>query len=292
MNYNLLKIFIKVAEFGSFTKAAKQLNQPKSRISRSISRLEEDLKTELIKRSTRSVNLTEAGKNLYQETQGLIHQLEKKVESIAHKSDEISGTLSISAPLDFGENVMPNLICEFTEIYPQINFRILLSDSYLDLMANDIDLALRVGRLKDSALKQKKITDTQLILVASKEYIDLKGRPKSWDEVSGYDLLSFWNENHQDPLEKMYKKYSLSPTIRANSFPMLKQLALASKGIALLPDTLCQREMNNRELIRILPTWGHTKSPLQIVFSGSRNLPKKTRAFIDFLTEKKDLFSS
>jgi len=290
MNFNLLKTFIKVAEFGSFTKAAHQLNQPKSRVSRSIGRLEEELKTELIKRSTRSISLTEAGKNLYQETQGLIHQLEKKVELMAGDSGDISGTLSISAPIDFGENIMPNLLCEFSKIYPKVNFKILLSDSYVDLTAHDIDLALRVGKLKDSALKQKKLADTQLILVASEEYISLKGSPKKWEDFSSHNLLSFYNENQQDPLGEMYQMFGISPTMRVNSFPMLKRLCLESKGIALLPSALCKREIAKGILARILPNWGTQKSPLQVVFSASKNLPPKTRAFVDFLSEKKELF--
>jgi LysR family transcriptional regulator for bpeEF and oprC len=290
MNFNLLKTFIKVAEFESFTKAAHQLKQPKSRVSRSIGRLEEDLKVQLIKRSTRSISLTEAGKDLYQETQGLIHQLEQKVESMSNSSGEVSGVLSISAPIDFGENIMPNLLCEFTKLYPKVKFKILLSDAYVDLTANDIDLALRVGRLKDSSLKQKKITETQLILVASKEYINLKGMPKSWEDFSDHNLLSFYNENHQDPLGDMYQMYGITPEMRVNSFPMLKKLVLESKGIAVLPSTLCKNEINKGRLLRVLPNWATQKSPLQVVFSSSKNLPPKTRAFIDFLTEKKASF--
>ncbi len=290
MNFNLLKTFIKVAEFESFTKAARQLKQPKSRVSRSIGRLEEDLKTQLIKRSTRSISLTESGKNLYQETQGLIHQLEQKVESMANSSGEVSGVLSISAPIDFGENIMPNLLCEFSKLYPSVKFKVLLSDAYIDLTANDIDLALRVGRLKDSSLKQKKITEAQLILVASKEYINLKGVPKNWKDLSGHNLLSFYNENHQDPLADMYQMYGISPDMRVNSFPMLKKLVLESKGISVLPNTLCKNEINKGRLIRVLPNWGTQKSPLQVVFSASKNLPPKTRAFIDFLNEKKASF--
>lgn len=290
MNYNLLKTFIKVAEFGSFTKAAHHLKEPKSRVSRSIIRLEEELGTELIRRSTRSIGLTEAGKNLYQETHGLINQLERKVELIASKAEELSGTLSLSAPIDFGENTLPVLLCKFSEIHPLINFEILLSDSYVNLTANNIDIALRVGNLKDSALKQKKLADTQLILVASAEYAILKGLPKKWEDFVNHNVLSFYNENHQDPLGQFYQMYGFSPSIRVNSFPMLKRLALESKGIALLPDTLCKKEMKNGVLVRVLPKWGHQKSPLQIVFSASQNLHPRTRAFIDFISEKKELF--
>lgn len=290
MNFNLLKTFIKVAEFESFTKAAHQLKQPKSRVSRSIGRLEEDLKVQLIKRSTRSISLTEAGKELYQGTQGLIHQLEQKVESMSNSSEEVSGVLSISAPIDFGENIMPNLICEFSKIYPSVKFKILLSDAYVDLAANDIDLALRIGKLKDSSLKQKKITETQLILVASKEYINLKGLPKSWEDFPDHNLLSFYNENHQDPLGDMYQMYGIIPEMRVNSFPMLKKLVLDSKGIAILPSTLCKKEISTGRLLRVLPNWGTHTSPLQVIFSSSKNLPPKTRAFIDFLTEIKTSF--
>lgn len=292
MNFNLLKTFIKVAEFGSFTKASHQLKQPKSRVSRSISRLEEDLGTELIKRNTRSISLTDKGKTLYQETQSLIHELERTVESLADESKEVSGTLSISAPIDFGEDVLPNLICEFTQINPQVDFRVHLSDSFIDLTANNIDVALRAGKLKNSSLKQKKITDTQFILVASSDYLELMGTPKSWSDIGRHKVLSYWNETKQDPLDQMYQQYGFSPSVRANSFPMLKKLAIEAKGIALLPNTMCIKEIRTNTLIRVLPSWGHEKAPLQVVFSASKNLPKKTRAFIDFIANKKDLIFS
>lgn len=285
-----MKTFIKVAEFESFTKAAHQLKQPKSRVSRSIARLEEDLRTQLIKRSTRSISLTEAGKNLYQETQGLIHQLEQRVDSMGNNSNEVSGTLSVSAPIDFGDGILPNLLCDFSKRFPKIKFKVLLSDAYIDLTANDIDVALRVGKLKDSSLKQKKLTETQLILVASKVYIDLKGLPTKWEELSGHNLLSFYNENHPDPLAEIYQMYGINPEMRVNSFPMLKKMALESRGIAVLPSTQCKIEVGKGELLRVFPKWATEKSPLQAVFSASKNLPPKTRAFVDFLAEQSTSF--
>lgn len=290
MNFNLLKTFIKVAEFGSFTKAARQLKQPKSRVSRSISRLEEDLKVELIRRSTRSLSLTEAGKKLYMETQGLIHQLEKKIKELSKDEEEISGVLSISAPIDFGESVMPKLLSEFSMIHPKVTFRILLSDSYIDLTAHDIDIALRVGRLPDSNMKQKKLTETELILVASKEYENLKGLPQKWEDMANYELLSFYSENHQDVLSEMYQIYGLSPAMRINSFPMLRKLALDSRGIAVLPNAMCKKDLTQEDLIRVIPEWSHRKSPLQMVFSPNKNLPSITRAFVDFVYERRKTF--
>lgn len=290
MNYNLLKVFIKVAELGSFTKAAHQLKQPKSRVSRSILRLEEDLKTELIQRTTRSISLTESGRKLYQETQSLINKLEETVEIFKDDSEEITGILSISAPIDFGEEILPQIFCEFNQLYPGITFKVLLSDSFIDLVAHDIDITFRAGKLKDSNLKQKKIGEAQFVLVASSDYLTLNGVPRTWKDISNLNILSYWNENQQDPLDQMYQQYGFSPLIRTNSFPMLKKLALESKGIALIPSTLCSKELKDGRLIRVIPSWGHKKNPIQLVFSGSKNLPKKTRAFIEFVSEKKDFF--
>lgn len=290
MNLNLLKSFIKVAEFGSFTKAARHLHQPKSRVSRSVARLEEELNLELIKRTTRAISLTEAGKSLYQGTQGPLFQLERKMESLSSEGESISGTLSLSAPLDFGDSLLPQLICEFSKQYPDIKFKVFLSDSYVDLVSNDIDLALRVGNLKDSSLKQKRLTDAKLILVASPAYLSLRGSPKKWSELSGHEVHSFFNENQNDPLGEIFQKYKFSPAMRINSFPMLKQLACHSKGIVILPNTICKKELNEGTLVRVMPHWSHQKSPLQIVYSASRGLPLKTRTFIDFLFSNKEMF--
>lgn len=290
MNLNLLKIFVKVAQLGSYTKASKLLNMPKSRISRAISRLEEDQQVELIRRSTRSLALTESGLRLYQDTRGLLDELESKIESVASGPGGIKGTLSLSAPVDMGQNILPKLIGEFSQRYPQIKFRIHLSDSYIDLNAFDIDVAIRAGNLKDSALKQKKLGQAQLILVASFDYLQRWGVPKNLKELKNHQLISFFNENQVDPLGDICHQYQITPLYRVNSFPLIKRLVRESKGIGILPDTLCFKELREGKLVRVLPQWCEKKSTIQAVYLASKNLSPKIRAFLDFLAEKENIF--
>ncbi|MCO4793486.1 MAG: LysR family transcriptional regulator [Bacteriovoracaceae bacterium] len=290
MNLNLLKTFIKVAELGSFTKAAKLLNQPKSRVSRTITRLEEDLRVELIKRSTRSISLTEAGLNLFQETRCLIADLESKIETITSEGEDITGVLSIAAPIDIGESFLSPLLNEFKQVHPNISFRIFLSDSYTDLTAYNIDVAIRVGNLKDSSLIQKKLVSSQLILAASSDYLHKMGTPKSLKDLKNHNVISFFNENQTDPLSEIYKKYSVEPVYRVNSFPLIKDLISESSGIGIIPNTICKREFSSGKFIHILKQWAHEKSTIQLVYPPTKNIPPKTRAFVDFIYERRDYF--
>ena len=289
MNLNLLKIFIKVAEFGSFTKAAKHLNQPKSRVSRSIARLEEELKVELIKRNTRSIHLTKAGENLYKKTYFQLSQIEETTNNFNKNEEEVSGTLTLSAPTDFVNYLLPEMVEEFSELHPKLSFKIHLGNSFVNLNTMDIDVAFRIGKLKDSSLKQKMMANTSFILVATKDYINLKGLPSSWEDLKDHKIMSYWNEMQNDPLDNYYKKYDIKSFIQINSFPLLKKSAIESKGIVLLPNVYCKKEVDNGKLLRVFPEWKNQVKPLQLVFSNNKNLSKKTRAFIDFVVSKKGI---
>tara|TARA_B100001248_G_scaffold262731_2_gene261836 strand:- start:6082 stop:6957 length:876 start_codon:yes stop_codon:yes gene_type:complete len=288
MRLNLLKTFIKVADLGSLTKAAQQLHQPKSRVSRSLARLEEDLGFTLMNRTTRSLSLTEEGRRLYQQTHTLLNDLESRLDNFSKTEEEPSGTLSISAPTDFAQNFLPSLLCLFSESYPHLQYRIHLSDDYVDLAAYDIDVAFRAGNLKDSSLKQKKISISQLILVASKDYLNIRGRPDAVAKLKQHAVFSYYNENTLDPLMDIYKRYQLQPTLRSNSFPLLKAMALEGKGIAILPDITCRKELREKTLEQVLPTWHARKGHLQLVYSAQKKLPPKLRCFIDFVAKNID----
>jgi len=287
-----LKTFVKVAELGSYTRAAHHLKQPKSRVSRAIIRLEEETRVELIKRTTRSISLTEAGQELFNKTKNLLRDLEDQVESIVGESGQIQGTLSLSAPVDFGENILPPLLCDFSKVHPEVKCKVILSDSYMDLSACDIDLALRVGNLKDSSLKQRRLAESEFVLVASSDYCRTKGQPQSFDELKDHHLISFFNENQKDPLKDVCKKHNLTLGMTTNSFPLIKKLVMESHGVGILPSVICKEQLKSGEMRRVLAEWSTGKSAIQLIYRDSKNMAPKTRAFIDFLWERKEMFKS
>ena len=286
IDLNLLKSFNKVAKLGSYTKAALILNQPKSRVSRAISRLEDELSVQLIRRTTRAISLTEEGKILYHSTKELLHQLDQSISTTTLSSQEVKGILTISAPEDFAHAAFGTIITEFSELYPDIQLKIQLTNSLIDLTKDDIDLAIRIGKLKDSSLKQRKIGEVEMVPIASPDYLRRYGFPKNKEDLKNHKVLSFYNENRPHIVNETFGGIKTNPFILCNSFPMLKILALQCKGIALLPNFLCQKEIINKKLVHVLPDWKQRRVPIQIVYPQTSIPSAKIRVFIDYLASK------
>lgn len=182
MDLNLLKIFIKVADCGSLTKASKLLNHPKSKISRDLVKLETELEQTLLNRSPRGISLTEQGFNLLQSTRAQIEGLESSIHKIKSDPTEVKGNIKVTAPEDLSKFVLTRLISEFMDVYPDVTIELYSSTEFLDFKKHNIDLALRIGKLKDSSLIQRKIADVDVIFVASKHYVKANGEPNSLED--------------------------------------------------------------------------------------------------------------
>jgi DNA-binding transcriptional LysR family regulator len=278
MNLNLLKTFVKVAELGSFTKAAKLLNQPKSRVSRHIAILESDLGIELIRRTTRQINLTHGGKEFYQRVCGLLRELETQVDLMSDHHDEITGLIRLTAPEDIAQTILSKVIQNFEAKYPKVKFEVIVSNEYLDLTKENIDIAFRAGKLKDSNLKQKRLMETKIILVASKKYLQSYGRPSKLQDLNKHKLLAFTPIGFD---KFATKDIHYEPFFSCDSFPMLLSMALDHKGIAILPAFYCQKQIEDGPLERVLVHETLRSSPLQLVFHSSKNMPQRIRLFIE-----------
>ncbi len=291
IDLNLLRIFCKVAELGSFTKAAKQLNQPKSRISRAVTRLEEDLKVHLIRRTTRQMTLTDTGQALFKKSYYLLDSLQNELQEIAQDRTAISGLLRIAAPEDFGQGVLGHVIPRFLELYPDMQFELMFSNEYQDLVAQQIDVAFRIGALKDANLIKRKLGSTRVILVASPEYLTTYGRPLQIDELHKHKLLSFQLEN--DP-ECIFAEYfpaqGFVPCIKSNHFSVLLQMALQHRGIASLPEFFVYQDLKAGNLERVLDSWSTETYPIHLLYPPTRQMPLKTRCFIDFIVKESKVY--
>lgn len=278
MDYNLLTVFSKVAELGSFTKAAALLNQPKSRVSRAITRLESELGAQLLRRTTRKTSLTNAGLNFHKAVAPLLKSLNTEISKVSSKHQEMSGSIKITASQDIGQTLVTQLITEFSARFPEVLFEIVITNEYLDLTKLDIDIAFRAGKLQDSTLKQSKILDARFILVCSKSYFERYGGIGKLDDLHMHRFLSFRN------MEKNFFNgdSSLSPNVVSDSIPMLINMTLKGSGIAMLPDFFCKDNLNSKALVHILPGWHSEPEGIHMLYSPSSDIPKKVRAFIDF----------
>jgi LysR family transcriptional regulator for bpeEF and oprC len=231
MDYNLLKTFVKVSELGSFTKAAKILNQPKSRVSRAIARLESELDVQLVRRTTRKTTLTIPGQEFFQNISPLLNSIDNETIRVSNQQEEMSGTIRITASQDIGQTLVSKVISLYSSKYPRVQFETKITNDFLDLTKENIDIAFRAGKLKDSSLIQKKFISTHFIIVCSKKYVETFGAPTSLEDLDNHKFLSFKR------LEKDFfnKSVILSPIVTTDSIPMLLNMILNNDGIGILP---------------------------------------------------------
>lgn len=280
VNLNLLNIFVKVAELGSLTKASKALGHPKSKISRDITKLEKELECHLLTRSPRGVVLTDSGLQLLSETTSSLQVLKDATQKIKEKKDEMSGSIRISAPEDLSYELLYKLIMEFNELFPEVSIDLISTTDLVDLHEHNIDLAFRIGQLKDSSLIQKKVCSIDIILVASAAYLKIHERPYTLQDLSNHDFLPFKLLNGEGTAKNLkIDRYKLS----CDSFPILKKFIEQSKGIAAIPRFLCIKELAQKEFIQLLPSESLESSTLYIVSKPSQFMPAHVNEFKNFM---------
>lgn len=285
IDLNQILIFVKVVESGSFTKAAEQLKQPKSRVSRRVAALEKSLGTQLIYRTTRQMQLTETGKDYYQRCAPLIQDLENANKAMTSHSEEISGVLRLTAPEDYAKLILAPLLDEFLKKYPKIKIEMILAGTYLDLVKESIDVAIRIGNLKDAAMKSKRVSSISSILVASPSFLERTPtitKPEHLEQVS---CLSF-SLSHKNRWrlfkDKQEVRVKIQGPVEANSPELIYHFALFGRGVALLPQFLCTEALQSGKLVQVLKGWTSETVTVQVLTPAQKDIPTKTKAFMEF----------
>ena len=278
--------FVAVVETQSFTGAAKKLNTSVVHVSRKIAKLEQHLAIKLLNRTTRKISVTEAGNLYYEKCRHLVEGLESAEQAVTNMQTTLTGQLKLTAPLTYGEKFIAPLVNEFIEQNPQINVELVLTNQQLDLVDNNIDVAIRLGSLKDSTLVAKKLASRQLHVCASPQYLERFGRPATIDDLSHYQCLigsiGFW-KFQQAGIEKSYK---VAGRLTCNSGPSLLDAALRGLGLVQLPDYYVREALEQHQLEEILTNFRSEPEGIWAVFSQNKYLSIKTRLFIDFLAQR------
>ncbi|MDR0216869.1 MAG: LysR family transcriptional regulator [Comamonas sp.] len=284
-----VQTFLAVVELGTYTKAADYLNISKAMASLHVKALEEALSVTLLVRSTRSVALTESGQQFYDEFKQIFTHIEAAFDNAQHGSRRLRGQLRISTTAEFGERYVLPLIPQFVRRYPGIGISHHVNSSLSDLVAEKLDLVVRLGSLADSNLKSRKLADYEIWLVASPQLAGLQAvqQPQDltalpWIANSNLDSPTHWTlENDQGQQAEVLGHAAH----QSNSSSAIRAMALAGLGVAVLPDWLVQDDVRSGRLQRVLPGYALPSQPIHLVFPNSRHLPRKTRVFIDFLAE-------
>jgi DNA-binding transcriptional LysR family regulator len=282
-----LESFAVVARRLSFVAAAEELGVSASALSRRISHLEASLRTKLFQRTTRHVSLTEAGTVYLQYVTEALSHIAEGEAAVSGYTTEPSGRLRIALPNLFGQLQVAPRLPEFLRRNPHVSLELTFSDWVVDLVSAGYDLAVRIGVLESSDLVARKLAVIRRVLCASPEYLARHGRPANPDELvnhaclqaSTYPSPSGWRLQRNDETIDV----TIAPVIRADNAEALRQAALAGCGITLTATFVVGEDLKAGRLIRVLPDWDGAQSWLWAVYPHARFLPRKVRAFVDFL---------
>lgn len=286
MDYNHVAQFINLVESGSLSKAAKSLNLAKSNLSRSLQSLEKELGLQLVYRNTRHFSITEAGMNFYHKCKGPMFDLKLATENIQSSESKLRGKLTITTAVDVAYTILPYILSEFSKTYPELTIDVRAEDRIVDLIKEGVDIALRMGNLKDSNLKSSKIGEISLILIASPSYLQNKTKIRNIEQLQEHHLISFTKKYEKSfnliGRNNNKEKIKIKSTVQCNNPILAKALAVQGLGISLLPDFICYEEIKSGQLIRILSDYSTESSPLHFIWAAQMTEALKVRAFIDF----------
>jgi DNA-binding transcriptional LysR family regulator len=289
IDLNRTYLFIKIIEAGNISKAAELLNEPKAKLSRNLALLEEELGVQLVYRTTRQFKLTEAGMSYYQNSKEHIDALVQASSYLQDNEEEVSGLLRITAPDDIGVHVVTKIINEFSTIYPNVTFELIYTNELLDLVKLGVDVAFRVGHLKDSTMIQKKIANIEFFLASSPKYLHRHDAISDIDQLGQHQTIGFLpieSTGWKISSKTKKKTLKLKHRITANNFLVIRDLIKDGHGIGYLPKFLCQSQMASGEIVQILKQWGEEGSPLHLAVPHQKKISRKVRTFIDFASKR------
>jgi DNA-binding transcriptional LysR family regulator len=298
MNFSDVYAFKKVAQSLSFTKAARQIGSSRSAISKRISRLEQDLGVVLLNRSTRSVNLTEAGRTFHQYTSEVDTTIERAAEIIRGADLEPCGTVAFTVPSSLGNALLPTLITHFQTTWPDLKFSINFDDDFADLISSSFDVAIRIAqKLTDSSLISRRLGSTRRVLAASPGYLKKHGTPATIHELSAHRCLGLgnalssgasWHFEQDGRRTEFNCKYAIS----ANSYAPLIRVACLDSGILYVPEICIHRELVNQQLQVILPDVSDPEPYGIFAVYPHRNAAAKVKVLVNFIERELTSFGS
>ena len=286
---NDLLLFARVAEMGSFSRAAERLGVPKSTVSRRVSALESRLGERLLVRSTRKLSITEFGEAVLAHARHVAEDVEAAASLAQNRQVQPSGTLRVTMPPDLAHVVLWPMFAEFTRAHPLVRLELDLTARFVDLIGENFDLAIRPGTLRDDAsLAARRVATFSVGLYASPGYLKRRGTPATPDDLMRHDALLILSRTGDAVpwiLFRGEEHWQGVPPARAvaNSPELLMRMALRGAGIAAVNDAFAVEHLKRKALVPVLPRWRPPPVPLWAVFPGRRLLPTKTRVFIDAL---------
>lgn len=287
IDLNSLLLFDKVAESGSFTGAAERLGIAKAKVSIGISRLEAQLGTTLFSRTTRQVSLTESGRSFHAQCQPLLRGIEDAVDRIGMEQTELSGTLRISTTVDHAIQALAPAAAKFAALHPRLQIDLRTADRVIDMVGEGIDLAIRLGWLRDSSMRAVKLGEFDQYVVAAPGYLQRSGRIRHPSDLASQEWLTL--TLLPTPLTWTFQSRSgeshtvhMKSRLRVDSTGALRAMLYEGAGMSIVGQYNLAEDLKSGRLVRLLPHWSLPRGGIHAVYPPGRHISAKARAFIEF----------
>jgi len=284
-NANELSLFALVVEAQSFNKAAELAGMSTPALSKKITKLEKELGVQLLHRTTRRLNLTEAGSVLYQHAKSINRQVHEAISAVSNYSEDLQGTIKMTVPTISGELLLAEAIAEFCQQHPKLVVDVRLENEFVDLVKEGLDLAIRTGVLEDSSMIAKPLIESNWIVCCAPKYIASHGEPKELGDLSEHNCLAYtyqtegayeWHFRKDDQVYNV----KISGNFAANNAQALRKAALAGYGIVYVPRCSVYQDMQQGKLVPVLTEYKARSLGIYAIYPYTRHQPEKIRLLI------------
>ena len=285
-----MEVFRRVAESGSFSAVARECGQSQSSMSKQVAALEQRLNTKLLSRSTRQLKLTEEGQEYYAYCSRILEDLAEAEACVGQSRSQPTGTLRISATEPFGRIYIVPFLWEYLNQYPELKMDLILENRYVDLIKEGIDVAIRIGPLKDSSLIARKIGTSPRVVVASPEYLAERGEPKRPSDLQNHNCITYSLIN--TPTEWIFngpggeEKITVSGRLRASSPDVIREATVAGLGISTMMLYSANEYIQQGKLKILLKKYQLPAYDVNAVYPEKKFVPQKVRSLISFLRDR------
>lgn len=288
-----LETFVRVVESGGFSTAARALGMTPSAVSKLVTRLEARLGAQLFRRTTRKLSLTQEGETFYRHGARIVADLAEAERAVTELGAVARGTIRVNAATNFGHHQIEPILGEFLVRYPEMRVDLTLSDSFVNLVEEEIDVAIRAGHLTDSSLMARKLCEFGRMIVATPDYLARHGTPRKPEDLTNHNCLLIGRQQPHlnnwpfDTPEGKLQTINVNGNVTANNGETIVQLALRGVGIARLAEFAVGPAIRRGMLVSLLADQHHAdRMPISAVYLPTKQAQPKVRAFVDFLVSK------